>query len=326
MALRSRLAFLLAFAVLAAAPVFAGENPIDLSLVANEPWTFTGPNDYLIINGSTFPVGIQYFGGVPFSTPDSPNNYWGAGAAADFGPGVVSVTIPIGFSGVTSVYTLLNTMWGWAGPSAYVFITFNGSGGATQTVPLVGNVNVRDYNQDGNTNTINGTSTVQVWDNGLGQRLDRQEFILPPEFRDQELTSITITDTGNEGSGVNGSRTVLAAVTVSTCATAVAEGITMATGPIVYHAGAQVYVQHLYVTNHLTTPIPGPVFVILENLPDVTVLNKFVRSACIAPLGSPTVLVLPKGSSLAAGTTLDFPLLFQDPSGTPITYTPLALK
>jgi hypothetical protein len=42
-------------------------------------------------------------------------------------------------------------MWGSVGP--YLYVTFNGSNGASITQPLVGNVNVRDYNND-NTNTI----------------------------------------------------------------------------------------------------------------------------------------------------------------------------
>ncbi len=111
----------------------------------------------------------------------------------------MSLTTLVGAYGVTSVFTVINRMWGWAGPDAYLYITFTGSGGATETVPLVGDVRVRDYNNDGNTNTINNTSTVQVWDNGLGQRLHRQEFLLPAAFSTQILTSVTITDTGNEG-------------------------------------------------------------------------------------------------------------------------------
>ena len=186
------------------------------------------------MNGSTFPTGNQSFGGVPFSIPTGPNNYWGAGAAADFGSGAVSLTIPVGVSGVTSVFTLLNTMWGFAGPQAYLFITFNGSSGATVTQPLVGNVNVRDYNNDGNTNAINNITTVQVWDNGLGQRLDRQEYILPAAFASQVLDSVTITDTGNEGQGTNGSRAVFSAITVSTCRAYVTETIAISISKIVY--------------------------------------------------------------------------------------------
>jgi hypothetical protein len=71
---------------------------------------------------------------------------------------------------------------------------------------------LRDYNNDGGDNAINNTSTIQAWDNGLGQRLDRQEYILPAAFANQVLTSVTITDMGNEVL----SRAVLAALTVST--------------------------------------------------------------------------------------------------------------
>jgi hypothetical protein len=328
MELCSRLASIIVAVAVSCAPALrAGEIPIDISSLANEPWTYVGPNDFLIINGSTFPTGTQNFGGVPFAIPTGPNNYWAAAAAANFGPGVVSLTIPVGVSGVTSVFTVLNTMWGWAGPKAYLFITFNGSNGTTETVPLVGNVNVRDYNNDGNTNTINNTSTIQVWDNGLGQRLDRQEYILPPAFASQTLASITIIDTGNEGEGTNGSRAVLAAVTVSTCDAYVAEGITVSGGPIVYYPGPKLYVQHLDVTNGRTTALAGPLFLILENLPaGVSVANESTPSKCFAPIGSPTVVALPIGSSLAPNTSLDATLVFRDPSGTAITYTPLAVQ
>jgi hypothetical protein len=49
----------------AAASMRAGETPIDISALANEPWTYVGPNDFLIINGSTFPTGAQILGGLP---------------------------------------------------------------------------------------------------------------------------------------------------------------------------------------------------------------------------------------------------------------------
>ena len=129
---------------LSAVTARAGEITVDIGSLANEPWTYVGPNDFLIINGSTFPTGNQNFGGVPFAIPTGPNNYWAGAAAANFGPGTVSLTIPVGVSGVTSVFTLLNSMWGWAGPAAYLYVTFTGSDGATVTKPLVGNVNVRD--------------------------------------------------------------------------------------------------------------------------------------------------------------------------------------
>jgi hypothetical protein len=147
-----RLACYVTAVTLTAVAARAGEIPIDISSLANEPWTFSdGPGGATIYNGGTFPIGAQNFGGVPFGIPTGPNNYWNGAAAANFGSGVVSLTIPVGVYGVTSAFTLLNTFWGWPGPTAYLYVTFKGSNGTTVTAPLVGDVNVRDYNNDGNT-------------------------------------------------------------------------------------------------------------------------------------------------------------------------------
>jgi len=310
-----------------AAAAQAGETSVDLASLANEPWTFVGPNDFLIINGSTFPTGTQNFGGVPFTIPAGPNNYWAAGAAANFGAGTVRLTIPVGVYGVTSAFTVLNTMWGWAGPTAYIDVTFNGSNGAKKTFPLVGTVNVRDYNNDGNTNTIDNTSTIQVWDNGLGQRLDRQEYLLPPEFANQTLTSVTITDTGNEGNGTDGSRTVLAALTVSSCLDYVTETITATSGPIVYDPSLKLYGQDVTLMNVGTSPVPGPLYFILEDLPaGVKVADPSGgTTTCFAPLGSRYVVALPEGSLLAPNTSVNLRLVFSDPTGAAITYTALTV-
>jgi len=151
-----------------AAAARAGETPIDISSVVNEPWTYVAPNGDTVHNGSTFPIGSQNFGGVPFVIPTGPNNYWEASAAANFGPGTVSLTIPVGVYGVTSAFTLLGTFWGSPGPNAYLYVTFTGSNGATLTQPLVGGVGVRDYNNGSYTDTINNTSPPR---SGLTERV-----------------------------------------------------------------------------------------------------------------------------------------------------------
>ncbi len=248
-------------APIAAASARAGEIPINLIGLVNEPWTFPGPGAY-IFNGDTFSAGSQNFGGVPFAIPASPNNYWNGGAAAEMGPGTVSVTVPVGVPGVTSAFTLLNTMWSQPGPNACVYITFTGSRGATATVPLVGGVNVRDYNNDGGQNTINNTSTIQAWTNGIGQRLDRQEYILPIAFAGQTLASVTITDTGNE----DFSRVAFAGLTVSTCHAIVTESIAISTGTIIYHQGLKLYTHDVGLTNDGTAAVTGPVYLIFEDL------------------------------------------------------------
>jgi hypothetical protein len=143
------------------------------------------------------------------------------------------------------------------------FITFTGSGGATVTHSLVGGVNVRDFNNDGYQNTINNTSTTQVWTNGGGQRLDRQEYILPAEFAGQVLTSVTVTDTGNEVF----SRAVFSAITVSTCRAYVEEAIGISSSKIVYDPSLKLYVQEVTLSNNGSTAAAGPLFLILEDLP-----------------------------------------------------------
>ncbi|HXM44902.1 MAG TPA: hypothetical protein VN924_26935 [Bryobacteraceae bacterium] len=309
---------LMAFTVVSAR---AGQIPIDISALVNEPWTFdSAPGGAWILNGSTFPTGSQNFGGVPFAIPTGPNNYWGAAAAVNFGTGVVSLTIPVGVSGVTSAFTLLNTMWGEAGPNAYLFITFTGSNGATAKQPLVGGVNVRDYNNDGTQNNINNTSTTQVWTNGLGQRLDRQEYILPAEFATQVLTSVTITDAGAS----EYSRGVFSGITVSTCQAYVTETIALVSSKIVYDPSLQVYFQEVTLTNTGTAAVTGPLFFILEDLPAaVTLANKSAATACFAPIGSRFVEALPEGSNLAPNTSVIVKLGFSDPSGAAISYSPL---
>jgi hypothetical protein len=302
-----------------AASARAGEITIDLTSLVNEPWTFSGSGGF-ILNGSTFPIGSQNFGGVPFAIPTGPNNVWLGAAAANFGPGVVSLTIPVGVSGVTSAFTLLNAMWGQAGPKAYLYITFTGSNGATATEPLVGDVNVRDYNNDGGPNSINNTSTVQVWTNGEGQRLDRQEYILPADFASQVLTSVTITDTGGEDL----SRGMFTGLTVSTCRAYVTEGITISSSKIVYDNRLKLYLQDVLLTNTKTTAVAGPLFFILEDLAaGVSLANKSGATECFAPIGSRYVVAFPEGSLLAPNTSAFVRLGFSDPSGAAITYTPL---
>lgn len=109
----------------------------------NEPWTYSACFGG-IINGYTFPTANQNFGGVPFSIAIGPNNYWSGADAANCGSDTAVLTIPVGLSGVTSVFTVLGTAWGQPGPHAYLSVTFNGSNGATYTRRLVGGVNVRD--------------------------------------------------------------------------------------------------------------------------------------------------------------------------------------
>lgn len=303
-----------AIAFTAAASARAGEIPIDIRGLVNAPWT------YQLTNGSGFPTGNQNFGGVPFSIPVGPNNWWSANLATGGGSGTATLTIPVGVTGVTSALILLNTECGQPGPEAYLFVTFRWSNGATATQQLVGDVNVRDYNNDGCADTINNTSTTQVWTNGLGQRLDRQEYIFPAASTSEVLTSVTITDTGN----YDFSRAIFSALTVSTCQAYVTETIAISSSKIVYNKSLKLYLQEVTLTNTGTTAVNGPLFLILEDLPSgVTLVNKSGATACFAPIGSRYVVALPEGIALAPNTTAVVPFGFSDPSAAAITYTPL---
>ncbi len=142
--------------------------------------------------------------------------------AAGGGNSTVSVTIPINVAKVKTVYTLMNTGWGTT-QSGLISVTFSGSDGASWTFNPVGNVNVRDYNQNGSTTNgivcqlpggVAKSTTINAWVNGQGQRLDMQIYELPAAFKKQTLVSMTITDSGS----TNVQRSFITALTVSTAA------------------------------------------------------------------------------------------------------------
>lgn len=183
---------------------------IDLSSIVNG-----GRDNSLLVNGSTLPYGNQTFAGVPFamqgSSDTSTNWAWYANIAAGGTNATVTATIPVGVYGVTDVYSLMNTFWGQGGPNSYASITFHGSAGASYTYNLVGNSDIRDYNQNVWTNAYNNTTTIEVFNNNSGQRVDRQQFALPAAFLTQTLDTVVIRDTGN----ANFQRVFLSGLTVS---------------------------------------------------------------------------------------------------------------
>ena len=204
-----RTAAALALVALPAMPAAAQYQTVSLAGVTNAAFCAAGT-----INCLTFPSGMQTLGGIPFDIDQG-----GATGAVTrgwfgfsfFGPNPREVTIPVGVFGVTDVYTLINTVWGETVPGTLASIRFLGTGGLSHAVALDGNDEIRDYNQGGFANLINGTTTVNVFDNGLGQRLDRQRFALPAGFATETLTSIVLTDVGADGV----QRLILTGVTVS---------------------------------------------------------------------------------------------------------------
>lgn len=82
-----------------------------------------------MVNCTALPSGSQVFNGQNFDIAgaNGGNNAWFSSAAANNGPGSVSLTIPVNVANVVSAYTLMNTFWGQSGATPYDSVTFTGS-------------------------------------------------------------------------------------------------------------------------------------------------------------------------------------------------------
>ena len=103
------------------------------------------------------------------------------------------LTVNLGLASVTHVYTMIQGWWPTVG-FQIATVTFNGSAGAVQSFNLVDGTDVRDVYNNTYADTINGTTTQNVWMSADSyQRLDEQVFTLSSAFLTQTLTSMTIT-------------------------------------------------------------------------------------------------------------------------------------
>lgn len=211
-------AFLLSFAYCSV--VLAEYVPVSLAPVANQV--------HERILG--MPTGLQTLGGVPFDLlPGTSSNSWAAEVGTTAGvQSVESMTLNVSIFGATAVDTLINTSWGYT-DSNTVSVSFVGTGGASYSVNLVGGVDIRDWVDGAYTNTINGTTSTEVFTGvpnrpfGTLGRIDKQTIALPISFASETLTSITFTDSGVSGNddvsftqSVGGQRAFLYGVTVTT--------------------------------------------------------------------------------------------------------------
>jgi hypothetical protein len=161
------------------------------------------------------PTGAVTLGGVPFDIKSNDSGFQAWSSATAVSSGSTSLTVPVGKFGITDVYTLINTDWGQPGPTSYAWLVFTGSGGASYTDSLIGGVDIRDWENLGWTNTINGTTTVNVYNiatdgDGNPGRLDMQHITLPAEFATQTLVSVKLVDNG----AANFQRATLDGITV----------------------------------------------------------------------------------------------------------------
>jgi hypothetical protein len=150
-------------------------------------------------SSAEYPEGAVTLGGVPFNIQTAGgNNVWLSDAVSGGYPHVLSV--PLNVFGVTNAFTLINSFYGAPGPASYMAVEFVGTGGAFYHKDLIGNVDVRDHFNAAWTNTINGTTTVNVYSSGGGpgseSRLDMQQYTLPSIFASQTLTEFRLIGAG----------------------------------------------------------------------------------------------------------------------------------
>ena len=173
-----------------------------------------------------YPEGDVILASIPFSIPTGGNNMWSSSYSD---PNPHQIDISVGVSGVSKVYTLINSAWGQdVSKGSFAAIEFYGSDGAFLGKDLYGNADIRDYYSGNWTNSINGTTTINVFKTSNGQfRLDMQTIDLPDDFLSQTLETIRVIDTG----GQNIQRIFLAGITVESVAPA--EPVADTTPPVI---------------------------------------------------------------------------------------------
>jgi hypothetical protein len=181
---------IIAIASTAAALARAGETPIDISALANEPWSFVGPAQ--ITGGTSYPQEAR---------------------------------ISAAFH---SRFRLVRRIIGMPAPQQ-----------TSDRAP--------------------SASPIQVWTDGEGQRLDRQEYILPGAFASQVA-----------------------------CAAYAVESSAISSSKIFYDQHLGQNFQDVALSNTGAAAVKGPLFFILEDLPSaLNLVNESAATACFTPIGSP---------------------------------------
>lgn len=233
----------------------------------------------------SWPQGVVELGGILFNIPLVGPDCWNSHDPWETGPNPRTLDIQVNEYGVEKVYTLINTHGGQTG-SALAWLEFYGDGGAYFQKDLIGNVDIRDYNYDGWTNDINGTTTVNVflvnpgvWDGET--RLDMQMIDLPKDFRNQTLTNIRLTDNG----GTDIQRVFLTGVTLGIPTTKSLRKIELNPNIYIGAGGARGTALAEYDGNGTLVTIEAKNLPILDNLPLTRTGNKpNVYRAYVFPL------------------------------------------
>lgn len=153
--------------------------------------------------------GTFYYSDIPLSIADGEGGRHNIWHGWNDNNNTMSIMASVANAG--TVYTLINSFWG-ANNRNIGYVEFFGSGGAYHRYDLIEGQNVRDHL---NGSYVNHTHDPSVIDGVFSKgrvRLDMQVIDLPQRFDTETLERISITNTGNTGTGIP----FLAAVTVET--------------------------------------------------------------------------------------------------------------
>lgn len=145
------------------------------------------------------PTGNVVFNGVPFHLFPWTDNYTGWSALYATGPDPRQLTMPVNEDGVVGINLIANTVFGIPGPASYVSVTFWGNGKVVYQKDLIGDVDIRDFNNNFFTNSINNITTLNAYTSANGQnRLDNVYIQMPSPAR---IDKIVVNDHGGDNQG-----------------------------------------------------------------------------------------------------------------------------
>ncbi len=165
----------------------AGELRIDLAKCFNSKANFGQPVG-LKAGNSSAAVRLRKFN---LPDPAKTDNLW-------VGTRGGSIEIRLGVTGVTAVYTLLNTYYG-QDKVANATVLLKGSNDARRSFALAGNKTIRDFNNWIFTNTIDNAVAQEWWTSNKApvprdqtKRIDAQKLVPGTAFAGQTLTRIHV--------------------------------------------------------------------------------------------------------------------------------------
>ncbi len=173
-------------------PKVPASAAVDFSACANVNRAGGQPVGVSVGNTTTKDAALSFY----LLDPSVGNNAWSNGSGA-------SITVSLSVPHVTAVNMLLNSAAGQGGVTNATVI-LHGTDNVHETISLVGDETIRDWNNSVWTNSIDNTKAQEWWTDNpnpqpqdMTKRLDAHVFKLSGKFAGQTLTGITVQSPAN---------------------------------------------------------------------------------------------------------------------------------